>query len=147
MGLACINVLSKSHAIGKDESWVGFHFRNHDCWHFELISCTAYVMCHCSVVTWILISFPSSTLRSVSTGSSRPSKICLVCGDEASGCHYGVVTCGSCKVFFKRAVEGKCSHGCYFCKFFPRVWFACTVNSIALLGNSLKRFFDVICRW
>lgn len=49
----------------------------------------------------------SSSLRSVSTGSSRPSKVCLVCGDEASGCHYGVVTCGSCKVFFKRAVEGK----------------------------------------
>ena len=33
-------------------------------------------------------------------------KVCLVCADEASGCHYGVVTCGSCKVFFKRAVEG-----------------------------------------
>ncbi|XP_008292826.1 glucocorticoid receptor-like isoform X2 [Stegastes partitus] len=43
-------------------------------------------------------------------GQSKPSgqthKICLVCSDEASGCHYGVVTCGSCKVFFKRAVEG-----------------------------------------
>ncbi|XP_075055052.1 mineralocorticoid receptor isoform X1 [Mixophyes fleayi] len=51
----------------------------------------------------------SSALRTMSTGSSRPSKVCLVCGDEASGCHYGVVTCGSCKVFFKRAVEGKCS--------------------------------------
>ncbi|XP_063314561.1 mineralocorticoid receptor isoform X1 [Pelobates fuscus] len=51
----------------------------------------------------------SSALRSMSTGPSRPSKVCLVCGDEASGCHYGVVTCGSCKVFFKRAVEGKCS--------------------------------------
>ncbi|GLD71576.1 glucocorticoid receptor isoform X1, partial [Lates japonicus] len=42
-------------------------------------------------------------------GQSKPSgqthKICLVCSDEASGCHYGVVTCGSCKVFFKRAVE------------------------------------------
>ncbi|EPQ10901.1 Mineralocorticoid receptor [Myotis brandtii] len=54
----------------------------------------------------------SSTLRSVSTGSSRPSKICLVCGDEASGCHYGVVTCGSCKVFFKRAVEGQHNYLC-----------------------------------
>ncbi|XP_053316648.1 mineralocorticoid receptor isoform X2 [Spea bombifrons] len=54
----------------------------------------------------------SSALRSMSTGSSRPSKVCLVCGDEASGCHYGVVTCGSCKVFFKRAVEGQHSYLC-----------------------------------
>ncbi|KAL6082523.1 hypothetical protein STEG23_004607, partial [Scotinomys teguina] len=36
---------------------------------------------------------------------SLPQKICLICGDEASGCHYGVLTCGSCKVFFKRAME------------------------------------------
>ncbi|GAB1293333.1 Mineralocorticoid receptor [Apodemus speciosus] len=57
------------------------------------------------VLEYIPENVSSSTLRSVSTGSSRPSKICLVCGDEASGCHYGVVTCGSCKVFFKRAVE------------------------------------------
>ncbi|KAB0403735.1 hypothetical protein E2I00_007325 [Balaenoptera physalus] len=59
-----------------------------------------------------LVSRRHSTLRSVSTGSSRPSKICLVCGDEASGCHYGVVTCGSCKVFFKRAVEGQHNYLC-----------------------------------
>lgn len=31
----------------------------------------------------------------------------MICSDEASGCHYGVLTCGSCKVFFKRAVEGE----------------------------------------
>lgn len=37
---------------------------------------------------------------------------CVICGDEASGCHYGVLTCGSCKVFFKRAVEG---HHNYLC--------------------------------
>ncbi|XP_006870933.1 PREDICTED: mineralocorticoid receptor isoform X2 [Chrysochloris asiatica] len=64
------------------------------------------------VLEYIPENGSSSTLRSVSTGSSRPSKICLVCGDEASGCHYGVVTCGSCKVFFKRAVEGQHNYLC-----------------------------------
>ncbi|XP_057699956.1 mineralocorticoid receptor [Corythoichthys intestinalis] len=43
---------------------------------------------------------------------SSTAKVCLVCGDEASGCHYGVVTCGSCKVFFKRAVEGQHNYLC-----------------------------------
>ncbi|TMS14059.1 Glucocorticoid receptor [Larimichthys crocea] len=62
------------------------------------------------------VSFAGSSPRAGDTSSpvvpvqSKPSgqshKICLVCSDEASGCHYGVVTCGSCKVFFKRAVEG-----------------------------------------
>ncbi|XP_035387587.1 mineralocorticoid receptor isoform X2 [Electrophorus electricus] len=50
----------------------------------------------------------SGTLRH----SSSTAKVCLVCGDEASGCHYGVVTCGSCKVFFKRAVEGQHNYLC-----------------------------------
>ncbi|KAM6120348.1 mineralocorticoid receptor isoform 2-T2 [Pterocles gutturalis] len=64
------------------------------------------------VLEYIPENVSSSSLRSVSTGSSRPSKVCLVCGDEASGCHYGVVTCGSCKVFFKRAVEGQHNYLC-----------------------------------
>ncbi|XP_052443740.1 glucocorticoid receptor isoform X2 [Carassius gibelio] len=50
------------------------------------------------------------------SGSVKPGgnthKICLVCSDEASGCHYGVLTCGSCKVFFKRAVEGQHNYLC-----------------------------------
>ncbi|XP_040005616.1 glucocorticoid receptor-like isoform X2 [Xiphias gladius] len=68
------------------------------------------------------VSFSSSSPRTGETsssalpGQSKPSgqthKICLVCSDEASGCHYGVVTCGSCKVFFKRAVEGQHNYLC-----------------------------------
>ncbi|KAK9521186.1 hypothetical protein VZT92_021015 [Zoarces viviparus] len=41
-----------------------------------------------------------------------PQRLCVICSDEASGCHYGVLTCGSCKVFFKRAVEGHHSYLC-----------------------------------
>ncbi|KAJ8383196.1 hypothetical protein SKAU_G00039740 [Synaphobranchus kaupii] len=52
----------------------------------------------------------ASSIRS-SSGSST-AKVCLVCADEASGCHYGVVTCGSCKVFFKRAIEGQHNYLC-----------------------------------
>ncbi|XP_043077429.1 glucocorticoid receptor-like isoform X2 [Puntigrus tetrazona] len=68
-------------------------------------------------------SYPySSSLARPEVSSSSPSgsvkpggnthKICLVCSDEASGCHYGVLTCGSCKVFFKRAVEGQHNYLC-----------------------------------
>ncbi|XP_030594638.1 glucocorticoid receptor isoform X2 [Archocentrus centrarchus] len=64
-------------------------------------------------------SFPTSFARqegstptSTSQGKSGTHKICLVCSDEASGCHYGVLTCGSCKVFFKRAVEGQHNYLC-----------------------------------
>ncbi|XP_029917820.1 glucocorticoid receptor [Myripristis murdjan] len=66
-------------------------------------------------------SFASSTSRQEGgTASSSAQgktggtthKICLVCSDEASGCHYGVLTCGSCKVFFKRAVEGQHNYLC-----------------------------------
>ncbi|XP_058886934.1 progesterone receptor [Acipenser ruthenus] len=52
------------------------------------------------------------TLGSPFISSVIPQRLCLICGDEASGCHYGVLTCGSCKVFFKRAVEG---HQNYLC--------------------------------
>ncbi|XP_041863498.1 androgen receptor-like [Melanotaenia boesemani] len=41
-----------------------------------------------------------------------PQRSCLICSDEASGCHYGALTCGSCKVFFKRAAEGKQKYLC-----------------------------------
>ncbi|KAM8909323.1 glucocorticoid receptor isoform 2-T4 [Spinachia spinachia] len=52
------------------------------------------------------------TATSSTPGKSVIRKICLVCSDESSGCHYGVLTCGSCKVFFKRAVEGQHNYLC-----------------------------------
>ncbi|XP_056625310.1 glucocorticoid receptor [Triplophysa dalaica] len=53
-----------------------------------------------------------STAAAVGKSGAATHKICLVCSDEASGCHYGVLTCGSCKVFFKRAVEGQHNYLC-----------------------------------
>ncbi|KAM5299326.1 glucocorticoid receptor isoform 2-T2 [Ctenodactylus gundi] len=54
----------------------------------------------------------NSPPSSSSAAAGPPPKLCLVCSDEASGCHYGVLTCGSCKVFFKRAVEGSHNYLC-----------------------------------
>ena len=45
---------------------------------------------------------------------SEPSKvrICAVCGDKASGFHYGVQSCEGCKSFFKRTIQKQLQYLC-----------------------------------
>ncbi|XP_022688850.1 steroid hormone receptor ERR1-like isoform X2 [Varroa jacobsoni] len=41
-----------------------------------------------------------------------PRRVCLVCGDVASGFHYGVASCEACKAFFKRTIQGNIEYTC-----------------------------------
>jgi len=59
----------------------------------------------------------SSSLTSLDTNhlnkhSEAPKRLCLVCGDIASGFHYGVSSCEACKAFFKRTIQGNIEYSC-----------------------------------
>ncbi|KAF2348208.1 Zinc finger nuclear hormone receptor-type [Trinorchestia longiramus] len=62
----------------------------------------------------------ATTSLDYSTGSSIDipdtkegiEELCPVCGDKVSGYHYGLLTCESCKGFFKRTVQNKKVYTC-----------------------------------
>uniref|UniRef100_A0A2C9JH11 Uncharacterized protein n=1 Tax=Biomphalaria glabrata TaxID=6526 RepID=A0A2C9JH11_BIOGL len=54
-------------------------------------------------------SLIDSEFKDVKSGFEE---LCPVCGDKVSGYHYGLLTCESCKGFFKRTVQNKKTYQC-----------------------------------
>ncbi|CAJ0584454.1 unnamed protein product, partial [Mesorhabditis spiculigera] len=49
-------------------------------------------------------------------GPSRAedSQVCAICGDKATGKHYGAISCDGCKGFFRRTVRKRHNYSCRF---------------------------------
>ncbi|KAK6182532.1 estrogen-related receptor gamma isoform X3 [Patella vulgata] len=58
------------------------------------------------------MDFCTSTLVSDTELLDGTKRVCLVCGDIASGYHYGVSSCEACKAFFKRTIQGNIEYSC-----------------------------------
>lgn len=55
-----------------------------------------------------------ATSSTISTSGVTPGAVglCKICGDRASGYHYGVASCEGCKGFFRRSIQKQMTYKC-----------------------------------
>ncbi|XP_070497427.1 steroid hormone receptor ERR2 isoform X1 [Chironomus tepperi] len=66
----------------------------------------------CSSTTSAIGDFGNDSNVQDTVKEELPRRLCLVCGDVASGFHYGVASCEACKAFFKRTIQGNIEYTC-----------------------------------
>lgn len=59
-----------------------------------------------------VVAGPITTASDFTDSKDIIEELCPVCGDKVSGYHYGLLTCESCKGFFKRTVQNKKVYTC-----------------------------------
>jgi len=111
-----------------------YHLDSHDVSGMLAAPPAVVMESSCPSVDGDSVSNQDSSCTSVSPLAAAPSplsapgvskkRMCLVCGDVASGFHYGVASCEACKAFFKRTIQGKNAnflfliYRCYFIRSF-----------------------------
>ncbi|KAK2707717.1 nuclear receptor subfamily 2 group C member 1-like [Artemia franciscana] len=66
-----------------------------------------------------LQGMPTNPICRMTRSGHLTTDLCNVCGDSASGRHYGVVSCEGCKGFFKRSIMKAVKYVCQFQKVCP----------------------------
>ena len=79
------------------------------------------VQCNSNQVHCLTLSIRTSCYHRPLQSSSIFPQNCAICGDRATGKHYGAASCDGCKGFFRRSVRKKHAYSCRFSR-------SCTVD-------------------
>lgn len=78
-------------------------------------------------------SMPAETITAESANTNLLNNgigsLCSICGDRATGKHYGASSCDGCKGFFRRSVR---KNHVYSCRYLPTLW---DLNAIDTASN------------